>query len=67
MNLIFQKGTDSHDYKFGAALWEEGLWSTEPKWRDPLVAASMSYVPGARTPDSPLMIRARRALATVMS
>jgi len=65
--MIFHKGHDSHDYKYGAALWEECLWSTEPKWRDQMVAASMSNFPGAKTPDSPLMIRARDALASVMN
>jgi hypothetical protein len=65
--MIFHKGRDSHDYKYGAALWEEFLWSTEPKWRNHLVAASMFNFPGAKTPDSPLMIRARDALAAVMS
>jgi hypothetical protein len=65
--MIFHKGRDSHDYKYGAALWEESLWSTEPKWRNQMVAASMSNFPGAKTPDSPLMIHAREALAAVMS
>jgi hypothetical protein len=61
--MIFHKGRDSHDYKYGAALWEEFLWSTEPKWRNQMVAAAMSNFPGAKTPDSPLMTRARAALA----
>ena len=65
--MIFHKGRDSHDYKYGAALWEECVWSTEPKWRSAMVAASMFNLPGAKTADSPLMIRAREALATVMS
>ena len=58
--MIFHKGRDSHDYKYGAALWEECLWSTDPKWRNPMVAASMFNFPGAKTADSPLMIRAER-------
>ena len=33
--MIFHKGRDSHDYKYGAALSEEFLWSTEPRWRRP--------------------------------
>jgi hypothetical protein len=65
--MIFHKGRDSHDYKYGAALWEEFLWSTESRWRGPIVAASMFNLPGARTADSPLMIRARDALAAVMT
>ena len=56
--MIFHKGRDSHDYKYGAALWEECLWSTEPKWRNQMIAASMSNFPSAKTADSPLMIRA---------
>ena len=64
--MIFHKGRDSHDYKYGAAILEECLWSTEPKWRSQIVAASMFNFPGTKTPDSPLMIRAREALATVM-
>jgi hypothetical protein len=64
--MIFHKGRDSHDYKYGAALWEECLWSTAPRWRSPMVAASMFNFPGATTADSPLMIRAREALTTVM-
>jgi hypothetical protein len=65
--MIFHKGRDSHDYKYGAALWEEFLWTTCPKWRSPLVAASMFNYPGARTADSPLMIRARESLAAAMA
>ena len=64
--MIFHKGRDSHDYKYGAALWEETLWSTEPKWRHAMVAAAMSNFPGGKTADSPLMIRARESLAKVM-
>jgi hypothetical protein len=65
--MIFHKGRDSHDYKYGAAVWEEFLWSTDSKWRGPMVAAAMFNLPGAKTPDSPLMTRARDAVATVMS
>jgi hypothetical protein len=32
-----------------------------------MVAASLPNLPGAKTADSPLMIRAREALAAVMS
>jgi hypothetical protein len=64
--MIFHKGRDSHDYKYGAALWEEFVLSTEPKWRSQLVAAAMFNLPGAKTADSPLMIRARESLASVM-
>lgn len=55
--MIFHKGLDSHDYKYGAALWEECLWSTDPKWRSPIIAASMFNFPSAKAADSPLMNR----------
>src|SRR5208337_3881468 len=64
--MIFHKGTDSHDYKYGAAIWEECLAATEPKWQAPLAAAAMFNLPGATTRDSPLMIRAREAVSRVM-
>lgn len=62
---IFHKGQDSHDYKYGAAAWEECVLASDPKWRAPLAAATMFNLPGARSPDSPLMIKAREAVDTV--
>lgn len=64
--LIFHKGRDSHDYKYGAAVWEECLLSSDPKWHAPLVASAMFNLPGSKTPDSPLMNRAREAVKTVL-
>ena len=64
--LIFRKGRDSHDYKYGAASWEECLLTSDPKWQAPLVAAAMFNLPGSKTPDSPLMIRAREAVKRVL-
>jgi hypothetical protein len=64
--MIFHKGTDSHDYKYGAAIWEECVAASEPKWQGSLAAAAMHYLPGAQTKDSPLMIRAREAVERVM-
>jgi hypothetical protein len=63
--MIFHKGTDSHHYKYGAALWEEVRLATDPAWRRALTAAAMSYVPAASAPDSPLMKRAREAADAV--
>jgi hypothetical protein len=63
--MIFHKGTDSHDYKYGAAIWEESLAVSDPRWRGPLAAAAMFHLPGVKTEDSPLMIRARAAIAKV--
>ena len=64
--MIFHKGTDSHDYKYGAAIWEECLAASDPKWRPRLAAAAMFNLPGAGKADSPLMIRAREAVANVL-
>jgi hypothetical protein len=64
--LIFHKGRDSHDYKYGAAAWEECVLASDPKWRAPLAAAMMFNLPGTKTPDSPLMIEAREAVARVL-
>ncbi len=63
--LIFHKGRDSHDYKYGAAAWEESVLASDPKWRSPLLAATMFNLPGAKTKDSDLMIRAREAVKTL--
>ncbi len=65
--MIFHKGRDSHDYKYGAAAWEECVLASDPKWRAPLAAAMMFNLPGSKTPDSPLMNRAREAVAKVLS
>ncbi|WP_435009036.1 hypothetical protein P12x_000286 [Tundrisphaera lichenicola] len=64
--MIFHKGRDSHDYKYGAAAWEECRLAADPKWQPALAAAMMSHLPGAETPDSPLMNQAREAVSKVM-
>ncbi|CAN5629690.1 hypothetical protein BH23PLA1_BH23PLA1_28440 [soil metagenome] len=60
--LIFHKGRDSHDYKYGAAAWEEHQLATDPRWQPVLAAALTGKVPGLGSADSPLMQRARRAV-----
>lgn len=64
--MIFLKGRDSHDYKFGAAAWEESLLASTPQTRSILTAAMMGHLPSSTAPDSPLMTRAREAVATVL-
>lgn len=64
-SLIFRKGRDSHDYKYAAALCEEAIHATDRAWQAPMIAAAMSQFPGSKTPDSPLMIQAREAVATL--
>jgi hypothetical protein len=64
--MIFLKGRDSHDYKFGAAAWEESLLASTPATRSLLTAAMMGHLPSSTAPDSPLMIRSREAVSTVL-
>ncbi len=64
--LILRKGRDSHDYKYGAAAWEECLLASDPKWQTPLAAAALFNLPGSSADDSPLMIRAREAVKSVL-
>jgi hypothetical protein len=60
--VIFHKGNDAHQYKYGAAIWEESRLASDPRWQAPLVAAAMAYVPGASSPDNPLMKRVTGAI-----
>ncbi len=64
--MILHKGRDAHDYKFGVASWEECTLANDPQWRGAIAAASMYLAPGTSTPDSPLMNRARAAVAEVL-
>jgi hypothetical protein len=60
--LIFLKGTDSHDYKFSSAVMED-FTSISPAWRDRFLAASLFWLKGSATGDSPLVKQTRAALA----
>lgn len=59
--LIFQKGTDSHDYKFSSAVFED--WQhLSPDVRDRFLAASVFWLKGSGDGDNPLTSRTREAL-----
>ncbi len=60
--LIFKKGTDAHDYKFSTAVLED-VEAISPAWRDRFLAASLFWMKGSETPDSPLVKRTQSALA----
>jgi hypothetical protein len=64
--MIFLKGRDSHDYKFGAAAWEESVLASTPGTRSLLTASMMGHLPPSTAPDSPLMLRSREAVSTVL-
>jgi hypothetical protein len=59
--LIFNKGSDSHDYKFSSAALEDYYQAT-PAWRDRYLATSMFNLHGALDKDNGLIKRTRAAL-----
>lgn len=59
--LIFQKGNDSHDYKFSSAVLED-FYHVSPQWRDRCLAASVYKLRGSHDPDNQLTHRAAQAL-----
>jgi hypothetical protein len=59
--LVFNKGRDSHDYKFCSAALED-YYQTTPHWRNRYLATSMFNLKGASDQDSDLIRRARAAL-----
>ena len=64
---IFRKGAESHQYKFGAAIWEESRLASENRWHAPLAAGIMSYVPAPNAGESDLMRRVRQASEKVLA
>ncbi len=60
--LVFLKGTDSHDYKFSAAVMEDHA-HLSAGWKDRFLAASLFWLKGSGGADAPVVKRARAALA----
>jgi hypothetical protein len=59
--LIYLKGTDSHDYKFSAAVLEDYA-SLSPQLRNRFLAASVFWLKGSGSPDSGLVARTRAVI-----
>jgi hypothetical protein len=59
--LVFNKGNDSHDYKFSSAALEDYYQAT-PAWRDRYLVSSLFHLRGAGDRDNGLIRRARAAL-----
>jgi hypothetical protein len=59
--LIFNKGTNSHDYKFSSAALEDYYHATAA-WRARYLATSMFNLKGSGDRDNSLIERARAAL-----
>lgn len=59
--LIFNKGRDSHDYKFSSAALED-YFHTTPAWRSRYLATSMFNLRGSNDRDNELIRRTQAAL-----
>jgi hypothetical protein len=59
--LVFQKGSDSHDYKFSAAVLED-YYHVSPAWRNYCLAASVFKLRSSKDPDNKLIQNAASAL-----
>jgi hypothetical protein len=59
--LIFNKGNNSHDYKFSSAALEDFYHAT-PAWRQRFLATAMFNLRGTGHDDNALIQRARQAL-----
>ncbi len=61
--MVFLKGTDSHDYKFSSAIMED-CFHLSPALRSKYLAMSVFKLNGPSQPDTPLMPRLRACLET---
>ena len=59
--LVFLKGTDSHDYKFSAAVMED-YSHLSAGVRDQFLAASLYWLKGSESPDAPLVKRIKAVM-----
>lgn len=59
---VFQKGTDSHDYKFSSAVLED-FFQLSPPFRNQFLAAATFKLHGEDEPDNQLIPRIRGVLA----
>ena len=62
--LVFTRATDTHDYKYPAAAFED-IPSVSPAWRPHMLAASMLHIPAPNAPESQLILRAKEAVAGI--
>lgn len=60
--LVFTRATDTHDYKYPAAAFED-IPIVSPAWRAHMLAASMLHIPAPGVPESQIIQRAREAVA----
>jgi hypothetical protein len=60
--LAFTRATDTHDLKYPAAAFED-IAIVSPAWQRHMVAASMLHIPAITAPESPVIQRAKEAVA----
>jgi hypothetical protein len=60
--VVFTRATDTHDYKYPAAAFED-MSIVSPSWRPHMLAASMLHIPAPAAPESQIIQRAREAVA----
>jgi hypothetical protein len=60
--LCRKASNDTHEYKFLAAILED-VGRVSPEWRPHLLAASVHYFHGNRSPDNPVIQQVREVLA----
>ncbi len=60
--LIFLKGTNSHDYKFSSAVFED-FEHVSPEWRNRFLASGVFNLRGSGDPENKLVSRTRAALS----
>jgi hypothetical protein len=61
--LCRKASNDTHEYKFLTAILEDA-GCVSPEWRPHLLAASVHYLHGERSPDNPVIQQVREALRT---
>ncbi len=61
--LIFLKGTNSHDYKFSSAVFED-FQHVSPEWRNRFLASGVFNLRGSGDPENKLVQRTRAALSS---
>lgn len=60
---IIRRGRDSHQYKYGAAAWEEAERAASRPAGSAIAAAMLAYIPRADEPENPVIAEARAGLA----
>ncbi len=58
---LVRKATQSHHFKFAAAIHEESAW-IDPRWKSRILAPALTYLPTNADPDTEVLRRSEHAL-----